>query len=508
VNAKITRFRPLPCLCLWLLVWFCLPAGAADVAAYRIGDVADADIATPIALDVVDPVATAALQSAKAIEFPAIFRSVTPDTNALARDFNVLFAAARSNFLAELPGEFHQQTLDEATIGGAGFGQFATAFNVKHPAFPVTDELAADWARGATGEDVRQKLLAALQRAGLRRIRPDELPRGMILGEIVRLVPVARADQKLSFETVQHGELVAAASLTTASNAQSQFCREFPANEQLLARTLARRIKPNCLPDAPYTLLTQGAAVSQLVVVNHFDAGDSIIRQGETVDARARSALLALAEKLKTLPAAASAMAVSHRVTIPAAPVSRPSLGPALPQVAKTAAPAQAVVPTTMPSTTTTVRHIGLIVSLAGTSVCALMLAGWQYWRERRRSRGTLAALQPPLPFANAGSLALAPQVTQAVREAVQQELASQRRELLMAQQAATDEIAALVQRLDELQAPMQERLHAYETRIRSLERELAQRDEENRELLMAKLEMMRHQLAAEQATVTRTATA
>jgi hypothetical protein len=94
----------------------------------------------------------------------------------------------------------------------------------------------------------------------------------------------------------------------------------------------------------------------------------------------------------------------------------------------------------------------------------------------------------------------LAPQVAQAVREAVMQELAMQRRELMLAQQAATDEIVALVQRLDQLQLPMQERLRAYEGQIQRLEKELAARAEENRELLKLKIDMMRRQLERERA--------
>ena len=51
-----------------------------------------------------------------------------------------------------------------------------------------------------------------------------------------------------------------------------------------------------------------------------------------------------------------------------------------------------------------------------------------------------------------------------------------------------------------ELKAPIQERLHSYETRIHELERDLAERNEENRELLKMKIEMTRRQLEAERA--------
>ena len=92
----------------------------------------------------------------------------------------------------------------------------------------------------------------------------------------------------------------------------------------------------------------------------------------------------------------------------------------------------------------------------------------------------------------------IAPHLAQALKEALVQELAVQRRELLQAQQTAAAEIAQLTQHLDALRAPIQERLRSYETRIQELEKELAARNEENRELLKVKIEMLRCQLEVE----------
>ena len=94
----------------------------------------------------------------------------------------------------------------------------------------------------------------------------------------------------------------------------------------------------------------------------------------------------------------------------------------------------------------------------------------------------------------------LSPQLAQSLKEAVVQGLAAQRNELLQAQQSAASEIAQLVHRLDELKAPMQDRLRSYEERIGELERDLAERNEENRELLKLKIEMTRRQLETERA--------
>jgi hypothetical protein len=97
-----------------------------------------------------------------------------------------------------------------------------------------------------------------------------------------------------------------------------------------------------------------------------------------------------------------------------------------------------------------------------------------------------------------AARASLAPHLAQVLKETVIQELATQRRELLKAQEEAAMEIAAIIHRLDSVQAPMQERLRSYETRIQELEKELTLRNEENRELLKLKIEMIRRQLEVE----------
>lgn len=97
-----------------------------------------------------------------------------------------------------------------------------------------------------------------------------------------------------------------------------------------------------------------------------------------------------------------------------------------------------------------------------------------------------------------AARASLAPHLAQVLKETVVQELATQRRELLKAQEEAALEIAAMIRRFDTVQAPLQERLHSYEARIQELEKELTALNEENRELLKLKIEMIRHQLEVE----------
>jgi hypothetical protein len=114
-------------------------------------------------------------------------------------------------------------------------------------------------------------------------------------------------------------------------------------------------------------------------------------------------------------------------------------------------------------------------------------------WRQRALEAERRAEQAQAVTRAN-----LAPHLAQVLKETVVQELALQRRELLKAQEEATMEIAAMIHRLDAVQAPLQERLHSYEARIQELEKELTVLNEENRELLKLKIEMIRRQLEVE----------
>jgi hypothetical protein len=111
-----------------------------------------------------------------------------------------------------------------------------------------------------------------------------------------------------------------------------------------------------------------------------------------------------------------------------------------------------------------------------------------------------------PLPPPSVNSLlnsvqsSLAPHLVDALKDAVVQELAAQRRELLAAQQTASAELTQLVQRLESVQTPLLERLRAYEARIGELEKDLADQSKENRELLKLKIELLKEQVESERA--------
>ena len=65
---------------------------------------------------------------------------------------------------------------------------------------------------------------------------------------------------------------------------------------------------------------------------------------------------------------------------------------------------------------------------------------------------------------------------------------------------SAAADLAELEKRLDELHTPLQERLRAYEKRVAELEKSLAAKGKENRQLLEAKIQLTRKQMETERA--------
>jgi hypothetical protein len=122
----------------------------------------------------------------------------------------------------------------------------------------------------------------------------------------------------------------------------------------------------------------------------------------------------------------------------------------------------------------------------------------------RKMLHGRTQPLPPPTVAAvlQAAQSSLEAHMVEALKDAVVQELASQRRELLAGQQQAAAELTELARRLEAVQTPMLERLRTYEQRIRELEQELSEQSKENRELLQLKIEMTRCQLESERSRI------
>jgi hypothetical protein len=93
----------------------------------------------------------------------------------------------------------------------------------------------------------------------------------------------------------------------------------------------------------------------------------------------------------------------------------------------------------------------------------------------------------------------LMPELTEFVKQSLVQGLAAQRDALLAMQEQAMQSLIEMESRLAALQAPMQDRIRAYETRITELEQDISAQSAEMRELTRTILQLMRKKLEEEQ---------
>ncbi|HSY43991.1 MAG TPA: hypothetical protein VK811_08755, partial [Candidatus Acidoferrum sp.] len=296
---------------------------------------------------------------------------------------------------------------------------------------------------------------------------------------------------------------------------------------------LSQYLKPNSVPDPDLTQQAREFATHDLVVADHYEVGQVIVRQDQTIDAQTKAALDAYAEKL--IPGALNQqIAAEHQNALQQEQLAAQAQQHAQQeqeeaQNQKAAAQLaqlqqqqelleqklaeskadqereqaadmrqQAFAAQTF-AMKTRERNEWLIAGIATVSALALVVVWWVIRRQKAVPISVPAKLQKMESPAAMAHTELAPFLAQTLKDAVVQGLAAQRAELIHTQRLAAAEIAELVHRLDQLQAPMQERLRAYQDRIQELQKELAERTEENRELLRMKIEMMRQQIEAEQ---------
>jgi hypothetical protein len=479
------------CSLICVLAGLAVPALPAKAfATYQTGSMAAADVIATNAFDVIDPAATSALRAAEALKTPAIFRFCPVATNVLGGQLQIAFAAAHSDFTNSLQETFQKTVLDHAAITSPDFDYLVTAYNITHKKFPVPSVLAMDWAYGKTGETEKNRLFAPLLQATQLSIRPDDLPAGFS-GGTWRLISVSNQNETLTPETTEaRGQLISPTNFLTLSQAQMQFRRQFNNfDEQPLARALSTWLQPDCLPEMALTESVRARAVQQLVVSEHYAAGQIIVRQGSIIDEKTKAALDAAQGK----PAA-----VVDDQPIAAAPLNPSSQIPATEiQIQKPAAVVTPAHPAEMLSPKKNWLAAGLIALAA-----IILITLWPLWRfiSRRRSLVLTSPISKDLPWQTPSALQteLAPQLIRIVREAFVQELAGQRRDLLLSQRAAAEEVIRLVHRMDGLHVAMQERLQTYQEQIQKLETELAARTEENRDQIKLKIQMIRHQIEAE----------
>ncbi|HWD93057.1 MAG TPA: hypothetical protein VG938_12000 [Verrucomicrobiae bacterium] len=481
--------RFLPILALALLPVLNLPA--RDFADYQLGDKAEEDIVATTKLSVVDPEGTQALKEKEAMRVLAIVRYDTNAPDELEARFREVFARTREDFLNSVHKDFGHRKLSAEELSSFKFESLAMLFQKQNKLFPLSTNRAALWASGDTDDAYVTSLIPTLRQTMTSPIRPEPLPADLKLGNTVRLIALGDTNAILPAQTAERlGKNFTRSNFVALADVKKEFQNFFPQEERNIAKYLATLLTPNCFVDEEITRQLRTRRTEGIWSVINYEPGEIVAHRGQVIDGKIKAALDQLKEK--AIMGQLQELQVKQQAAVG--------------QLEQLAAAGQA-------KSAEAQAHIRWLIGGLAAVVLILAAAIWRLARRREpvsllpapAAAGALEWQQRALTaehrtdqLQTAARAGLIAHLSQWLSSMLTRRLIFQRRLLLDSQSNAANEMAELEARLERVQAPLQVRLAAYEHRIAELEKELAARGEENRELLKAKIEMMRKQLEAE----------
>lgn len=434
-------------------------AMSAAVPHIQLGEVATEDVITPVPLVVVDPEATDALREKVALQSPSIVRYAPQTISEVEAELRATVAAAKTKFMTALDAlQDHPPT--EADIGTAVYTaavEYTAHSSIKN--LPL-EQLTPLWLRGKSDQPLVDRLLAPIREVMAQPIvggAKTDLPLPLNLG--VRLVTVKSISDPLSIEKFETtGQTISPTRVLGLSRAQQQVQARFPAGEEQLGEFARSFVRANALYDAPFTDIVRAKRTAGLAVNDTFDAAQIIVRKGQTIDRKALSALAVLREKsmIGTLQnkldqeQTVVGMIKSQTKWVGAG-LAVTVLALILILLRLRSHHSQSMLPAVTDP------------ALAGQSLPGAADEG--EWQKRAiEAEGKAERAHEAI---RSGALGW-------MRDKLFRTMFHQRAELLSVQKNAETEMQELEQRLEQLHAPLQDKISSYEQRIKELDGELA----------------------------------
>ena len=502
-------------------VWFCLFVFSfclfpfnffASIPDYKIGDVATQEIAAPFKMVVLNTEETKILRDKEALRVPAIFRFDPRGFD--VTEYNLLLEYKRGEFLNKVESSFGRRSIQPELVSLARFKGLAGDFLRQNRNFPLTTNLLELWAQGESDEPARSVFANKLRDAAGHYIRADSLPPNLKLGPQARIVATTNVGEKLTEDFVEPNSILTPrTNVLPLARARTELLKSFPPEEQSVGRTLAVLLHENCVLELELTLAARARKTDPLWVADHYEPGEVILKSGQTVDAKVMAALDQLREKMKVGQLEQQAAEThlqtqqkveqNHWLLVSVAALSLVLLLAIL-QLAKRKTPAS-VLPVKFSSSNPGDMLIAcpsceekIVVPLAGIRELALPPANETSetaWKQRALSAEARAEMT-----AKAAREGLISHLAHLLKDKFVTRIVRHRAGLLDTHEKAGTSVAALEARLREVNAPLQDRLAAYQNRIAELEKELTVRGEENRELIKAKIQLAKTQSEIAQA--------
>ncbi len=491
---------------------------------YEVGDLARADVTTPVPLMVIDLERTEKLRQQEAQKQPATFRFHAEAADEVEAAFRSAFAVTRAKFQSATQTNFNRRVLTAPMLASAKFQRLVGSFQKQNKSFPLSANLAQLWAKGEDDELLQSEWAILLRSFMGRFLRAEALPADAKVGPAqVRMIPINPA-------AGPRATSVNRTNIFPLSKARQELTKNFPPDQQAAAKYLTAFLKENCRFDPELTRQSRAPGAGPVWAAARFEPGETIIRAGQIIDPGLKSALDQLREKLLVERARAEAaeaqrqsqavvarlheQAERERMKTHAARTRNRWLLAGLTVLAlvflierfRFARRKRSLLPARLlhgeadgsviscPSCAEVVVIPRTGPAFAVTSDVSLPDDA-PTWKERALAAERRAEHATALVRAG-----LLPQFARWFKDKLLCGLLAQRAQLLDTQQIAAAELDELERRLAKIHAPLAGQLKDYERRIAELEKELAVKGELNRELIRAKIAVARKQLEARQA--------
>jgi hypothetical protein len=458
---------------------------------FAVGDRAKEDIVTPVPLIVIDPARTDKMRTQEAQRIGAIMRFRTEAAAEAELQLHVAIAVNRERFLELLQTTYHRMRLENGELTLPRFQRLASSFQRAARPFPFNTNLAQAWAQGQNADEVEGEWGCKLREAMGQYLCPDQLPpEGRIGPAQWRLISSAEKEPSPELRTILRMTTpVHRTNVMMLTRARKNLIASFPIEEQAAGKFVAGFMRENCVIDIEMTRSLRASKTNSLWAVDHYAAGETIVKAGDVIDLRAKAALDKLDEKramdreqLYLVHALGKAQADMSSLKHETESARRRAwlMSVAAIGVAATGLviwrlrPQRSTIPLLLPE-----RSGDVSAGLLATSEDLALPVVANSWRVR-----AVTAERRVQKLTHALQIRLAPHLARWLAHKWVQQVISNRKQLLEVQRQAEAEIAALETRLAEMQAPLQERLRAYENRIIELEEQLLLKDQQNRELI------------------------
>ncbi|HEX2853626.1 MAG TPA: hypothetical protein VHO24_10330 [Opitutaceae bacterium] len=460
-------------------LWFPLhPAGAANPD-YKLGDVATEDVITPVPLVVPNPEATEALKKKMASQINFVVRITPQSAEDAEAELRAAIVTARTNFLSRFQFVLEGRAPAASDLASPLFNAVVNNVAVELPKDLPLAQLAPLWVRGESDAALVESLLKPLREAMSQPIvaRTDG---SFPTGQTLRFVAVKNASDVPPIQELEAPPPAGPARKVIALwRARRLVETGFPTGQENLGRFVSSFVRANAYPDPASTEMLRARRIEGVTANDTYEAAQVIVRKGQPIDRRAMTALAAMREK-SLIGTLQNKLDQEQAETV---------------QIKQQ-----------------TYWIAGGLGILCGTLLVTL-------WRLRSRHSTELMLLTGERAALPAGSPAefvwqqralLAEAKAERAHEAIRSgalgwmkekifgTLSRHRTELLSAQQKAELEMRELEQRLERMHTPLQDRISAYEKRIEELEKDLAAKGEENRQLIGARISVAKQQLVIE----------